>query len=588
MVAVNRQLNPAVLIFTVMAVLIIFLTSLYSFLFFHVMAEIYIISVSFTIAALAWLTRKEADSYLATLGIGFFFIAAIDVLHLITYKGMDIIPGIDANIPTQLWIAEKYLQAFCLIAGFLLIGRRINEYRLGLLFFSFTVLAFGTIYLGVFPTCYVEGSGLTLFKIASEYAICGLFLLAIYLLHQRRQMLDRSIYQALMVALVLSILAELSFTNYLSVYGTFNLIGHILTLVAFGFIFLAVVYIGITRPMDTLFRSLSERELIYRTLSEKGHSYLALLDEKDRTVHLNAKLKSLMKKEDAELTGQDFPSLFTNGDPTKMRDALKELRSGMVESFEQKIMFNGVPHNILWRGGTSDLGDDQMIVLTGLDITEQENLRVKSEELNEAMELINRILIHDTVNQLTVISGNIELYKETGKEENLNRVEAAIKNMESLVQRMRKMMRAINDPLHLRPVEVRTVALRIAENHQSEKISISVVGECTALADESLENLVDNLVGNAIAHSGGDEIVITMHEKGSRCQVEVADNGNGLTDEMKSTIFQLGTKSGRSRGMGFGLFLVKRLVERFGGSILVKDREPKGIRFIIDLRNARP
>ena len=63
MVASSRQWGPAALIFTVMAILIIYLTSLYSFLFFHVLAEIFIISVLLTIAALAWLTRKEADSY---------------------------------------------------------------------------------------------------------------------------------------------------------------------------------------------------------------------------------------------------------------------------------------------------------------------------------------------------------------------------------------------------------------------------------------------------------------------------------------------------------------------------------------------
>lgn len=64
----------------------------------------------------------------------------------------------------------------------------------------------------------------------------------------------------------------------------------------------------------------------------------------------------------------------------------------------------------------------------------------------------------------------------------------------------------------------------------------------------------------------------------------VEDNGDGVPDEKKQTIFQRferGTK--KAHGKGLGLYIVKMLVEKYGGEIWVEDREKgeysKGARF---------
>ncbi|OPY34534.1 MAG: sensory histidine kinase AtoS [Methanomassiliicoccales archaeon PtaU1.Bin124] len=572
------------LVFTLCALFVLYLTSLYSYLFFHVMVEIFILAILFAIGTLAWITRKTNDSYLMTLGIGFFAIAIIDLLHLITYKGMGILPGIDSNLPTQLWIAQKYLEAFCFIGAFLLIGKKVNDYLIGGLFGLFTVGTFAAIYFGVFPACYVEGTGLTPFKVISEYVIAALMAVAWVLLYQRRKSLDRSTYVALSIALFLSIVAEICFTNYLGVYDIFNLIGHLLTLVAFGMIFIAVVYVSITRPLDSMYRSLSTSEEIYRTLGERGHSFLALLDDDNKVVHVNRKMRELIGGEEKDINGKEISLLFHGEGAERLSANIPRLRSREIDSFRQSVKQKGECISILWKGGEADLEGSVRVILTGLDITELERYQEKTSELNDALDLINRILVHDTVNQLSIISGNLDLYKINGKEENLARMDNAIRNMDSLVQRMKRMMRAINEPLDLKAVDVRAMAERVRNNHQVSGFSINIIGECTAMADESLENVLDNLVGNAIRHSGGNVAEIILKKTDLGCTIEVADNGKGMPPELKGTMFQLGTKSRSSKGMGYGLFLVKRLVERFGGSISVFDNAPSGTRFIIELR----
>ena len=72
-----------------------------------------------------------------------------------------------------------------------------------------------------------------------------------------------------MVSIFLAILAELSFTFYISVYGLSNLIGHFFTLISFYLIYRAIVVKGLTRPFDLLFKNLSQSEAALKRVNEE-------------------------------------------------------------------------------------------------------------------------------------------------------------------------------------------------------------------------------------------------------------------------------------------------------------------------------
>ena len=89
----------------------LYLSSLYSYLLFHSLIEIFSIVVGCCIFVLAWNSREHLDNnYLLFLGIAYLFVSALDLLHTLAYKGMGVFPGYDANLPTQLWIAARYVQ----------------------------------------------------------------------------------------------------------------------------------------------------------------------------------------------------------------------------------------------------------------------------------------------------------------------------------------------------------------------------------------------------------------------------------------------------------------------------------------------
>jgi hypothetical protein len=109
---------------------------------------------------------------------------------------------------------------------------------------------------GVFPDCFVEESGLTPFKIWSEYAIIVLFGIGALGLYARREELGNPFAPLLIGSVIAGMLAEVAFTRYVSVYGLANEIGHYFMLISAYLLYRAFIINGIARPMDLLFDGL--------------------------------------------------------------------------------------------------------------------------------------------------------------------------------------------------------------------------------------------------------------------------------------------------------------------------------------------
>ncbi|MEA4910306.1 MAG: MASE3 domain-containing protein, partial [Anaerolineaceae bacterium] len=197
----------------------LYLTSLYSYLLFHSLAEFFSIVIAFNIFILAWNSQSlQSNSYLLFLGSGFFYVACFDLLHTLAYKGMGIFAGYDADLPTQLWIAARGFQTLILVAAPLHLRRKMNSaLLLGVLGLLFALLLATIFFWHTFPTAYVEGVGQTAFKINAEYAIVAGHVLAFYLLYRQRAAFEKQIYSLLVTAFLFSGLTELMFTTYVGV-----------------------------------------------------------------------------------------------------------------------------------------------------------------------------------------------------------------------------------------------------------------------------------------------------------------------------------------------------------------------------------
>jgi len=106
-----RWLLPACL-----AVFLI-IVSFNNYLLFHVLVELFTIIVAILFTVVVWQTYSfSRNHYLLYLGCGYLWIAALDMVHTLVYKGMTIYPIVDANPATQLWISARYFEALLLLS----------------------------------------------------------------------------------------------------------------------------------------------------------------------------------------------------------------------------------------------------------------------------------------------------------------------------------------------------------------------------------------------------------------------------------------------------------------------------------------
>ena len=179
-------------------------------------------------------------------------------MHTLTYKGMSVFNDYD-YYANQLWIGARYLESITLLIAFYFLGSE-KEFNPETIFFVYitvtAVLILSILYWKIFPVCFIDGQGLTVFKKVSEYIICSILLGSITLLFKNKNRFDSHVYHLLLLSIVFTILSELAFTFYISNYGFSNLVGHYFKLFSFYLIYRAVIETCIRNPFEIIFKEL--------------------------------------------------------------------------------------------------------------------------------------------------------------------------------------------------------------------------------------------------------------------------------------------------------------------------------------------
>lgn len=268
--------------------------SFYNYLIFHTLVEIFSVVVAGGIFIVAWNTRAyTSQDYLLFLGTAYLFVGLTDLFHTMAYKGMGVFPRATADEPTQLWILARFTEALALATAPSFARRKVRADLVFALFAAWTGFGLASIfYWKIFPSCFVEGQGLTSFKIAGEYVIVGLIVLAMVRLKGIQSLFSPRVYQLIFWALVSTIVAELSFTFYVNVYGLSNMVGHLFKLVSFVILYEAVLQTGFRDPIAVLFRDIKEGEARLREekakLAEKNVQLSRLSEMKDHFLAMAA------------------------------------------------------------------------------------------------------------------------------------------------------------------------------------------------------------------------------------------------------------------------------------------------------------
>lgn len=234
-----------------------------NFLLFHTLAELFAIMVAIVLSVVAWHTYSfSRNHFLMYLGIGYLWIGILDLMHTLSFKGMGVFVSSGANEGIQFWIMTRYLEAVLLLSAPLFFNLRVLKLPLMLLFGLGSGIVIYLIFNHRFPDSYIDGNGLTPFKIYSEYIIIGLLFAAIGLITRYRTLIDSRIYVLMVLSILFTIAAELSFTLYVDVYSLPIFAGHIFKLFSYWLIFLAVVRTTLTEPYQVMNRGSSTYDAV--------------------------------------------------------------------------------------------------------------------------------------------------------------------------------------------------------------------------------------------------------------------------------------------------------------------------------------
>ncbi|GAH86747.1 unnamed protein product, partial [marine sediment metagenome] len=204
------------ILLVVMVLLVLYFTSLNSYLLFHSLAEIFTVVVACGIFVLTWHSRRFLENnYLVFIGLAYLFIGSLDLAHTLAYTGMQIFPGYGTNLPAQLWIAARYMESISFLIAPLFLARKLRvNFVVSCFIVTSSLLLLSIFYWNIFPTCFIEGTGLTAFKVISEYLISSTLLASVLLLVQKRREFDVDVLRLMVASIFLTIGSELSFTLY--------------------------------------------------------------------------------------------------------------------------------------------------------------------------------------------------------------------------------------------------------------------------------------------------------------------------------------------------------------------------------------
>lgn len=275
---------------------IVYVSSRHSHALVHNVVEVFCVAVASAVFFICWNARRFIDKGgVLLLGIAYLPVAAFELLHMLAYREMGAFAWADVDLPFQLWICARSIEAGSLCLVPFLLERRLRPGPVLLGYLALSLVLTAGVFGGLSPRCLADSEGLTGFAKAVEFAIVGLLGIAGVALFRRRGALEPTSISLLLAVVAFSAGAELSFLLQGSFSGFANVLGHYLKLVSFFLLYQLFVVKGIRRPFALLFHGLQQSRA---ALAEENSRLVAAqreLDEKNVALEqLNARMNEFL------------------------------------------------------------------------------------------------------------------------------------------------------------------------------------------------------------------------------------------------------------------------------------------------------
>ncbi|MGA3190884.1 MAG: PAS domain S-box protein [Candidatus Bathyarchaeia archaeon] len=316
---------------------------------------------------------------------------------------------------------------------------------------------------------------------------------------------------------------------------------------------------------------------------------VAVVDGRGKILEVTQKVEEITGFKKEELVGKNLLKTKMFGAKTKavMIKKLAERMMGThVEPYEVellkkdggKLMYEINAAKIDYKGKPADL-------VVFRDILERKNLE-------EKLRVVGSLTRHDVRNKLCAVTGNAYLLRRklAGNPEALEQLadmENAVRNVETIFEFARTYEKLGVEQLAYMDVK-KTVdeAVGMFPDLQGVKI-VNECGGLTVLADSLLRQLFYNLIDDSLKYGEKlTQIRIRYEKSENQLKLVYEDDGVGISKDNKAKLFNEGFTTGK--GSGYGLYLIRRMMEVYGWAIDETGTHGKGAQFTMNIPKAKP
>jgi len=231
---------------------------------------------------------------------------------------------------------------------------------------------------------------------------------------------------------------------------------------------------------------------------------------------------------------------------------------------------------------------------------------------NEKLATIGTItsaINHEICRPLGTISGNMQLFTLELERGGYSNHDELLKKVKSIIRDSEKQIRkAVNitsrlsgfakpsNVVETKPIDVlksiEEALILLKHKLELDKIQVQIsipLNLPKIMVDEDqLQQMVFNLIRNASeAITKNGTIIINAKEEQDKIRIEIKDTGCGIPKDKLDKVFQpFYTTKGEAKGSGYGLAVVKELVQRNNGNITVESEAGKGTTFYLEFQKA--
>jgi PAS domain S-box-containing protein len=313
----------------------------------------------------------------------------------------------------------------------------------------------------------------------------------------------------------------------------------------------------------------------FRAVFEKSFDSMVIADNDGQYIEANESATELFGLEKDELLGRSIEEFAP-------ADFDYEQAWGNFQKSEKErgtfplVRADGTERTVEYAATMNVSPGQHLSVLR--DITDREKRERELERQNERLEEFASVVSHDLRNPLNVAAARLELAQEECNSEHHAAIERAHDRMEALIDDLLTLARHGETPADISSVDLARLVERCWQTVETDNATLVTDVDRTIRADKNrLRQLFENLVRNAIEH-GGEGVTVTVGTLENGFYVE--DDGPGIPPDDFDDVFETGYSTSQD-GTGFGLSIVKQIVEAHEWEIRVTDGSEGGARFEI-------